>query len=270
MKIKHTGIPRRGFTCEDRRAPASRFAEPQLLAQVKTPQLTLRRGFTCEDRVAQVRRPAHPQLLNLTRISGPQVSRPKTPIQQRRGASQVKALRTLLSGLTFTLTLLCSVSALRADTLQSSNPFLPPGYGEEKKAPPPPPPQVNGPISRELEFRGIVELNGVLEYGLFHKTEQKDYWLEQNQSKSGIQVRGYDRNSKTVTVSMNGRTEKLTLMSPSDTPLPVATSVNPAGNKRNQPPGLPPGLQNPGSNKKNDNDQRRRVVPRRRVILPQN
>lgn len=166
--------------------------------------------------------------------------------------------------LTLTFTLLCSVSALSAETLQSSNPFLPPGYGEKEEEPPPPPPQVNGRISRELEFRGIVQLNGVLEYSLFHKLDQKGYWLELNQSKNGIQVRGFDRNSKTLTVSMNGRTEKLNLMSPNETPLPVATSINPAGNNTKQPPSLR------NSDNNNDGDNRRRVVPRRRVILPEN
>ena len=175
-------------------------------------------------------------------------------------------LQKFSSTFTFTFTLLCSASALHAETLQSSNPFLPPGYGEDEKAPPPPPPpKMNGPISRELEFRGLVELNGVLEYSLFHKTEKKGYWLEENQSKNGIQVRGFDRNSKTLTVSMNGRTERLTLMSPNEMPLPVATSINAAGTNRKQ----PPTLQN-SNNNKNDSNNRRRVVPRRRVILPQN
>jgi len=165
------------------------------------------------------------------------------------------------------LALLCAGS-LHAQTLESKNPFLPPGYGDAKKEPPPPPPQTNGPISRELEFRGIVQLNGVLEYSLFHKAEQKGYWLAENQSQDGIQIRSYDRNAKALTVSMNGRTERLTLMSPNETPLPVASSINPAGNNRN-PPELPPSLQNRDKDDK-DGNKRRRVIPRRRVILPQN
>jgi hypothetical protein len=170
----------------------------------------------------------------------------------------------------FTL-LLCAVSAFGTETLESKNPFLPPGYGEETETASPPPPQVNGPISRELEFRGIVQLGDVLEYSLFHKSEQKGYWLQANQSKNGIQVRSFDRDSKTLTVSMNGRTERLTLMSPSEVPLPVATSVNPSGGRENLPPGLPPELQNANNpNNDNDNNNRRRVIPRRRVILPQN
>ena len=53
-----------------------------------------------------------------------------------------------------TFALLASVSILSAETLESSNPFLPPGYSEKKEAPKPVV-QSNGPISREIEFRGL-------------------------------------------------------------------------------------------------------------------
>ncbi len=190
------------------------------------------------------------------------------------GTGKQSVRRSIISCVGLTLTpLLCCVASLNAETLQSSNPFLPPGYGKQEKAPPPPPPPVKGLISRELEFRGIVELNGVLEYSLFHKTEQKAYWLEENRSNNGILVRGFNRDSKTLTVSMNGRSERLTLMSPNETPLPVATSINISGGERNQPAGLPHGLEYPNNNPNNtnaNNGDSRRVVPRRRVILPQN
>lgn len=196
---------------------------------------------------------------------------PSVPSQTRNWGRIINSLKAALrAALRSSLILVCSASALSADTLQTSNPFLPPGYGEEEKAPPPPPPKVNGPISRQLEFRGFVQLDGVLEYSLFDKSEQIGYWLEENQSKNGIQVRGFDHGSKTLTVTMNGRTEQLTLSSPSDTPLNVATSVNPAGGNRKQPPTLPPSLQNANKRTSNAGENRRRVVPRRRVVLPQN
>jgi hypothetical protein len=177
------------------------------------------------------------------------------------GISQAKALRPLT--LTLTLTLFSAQSAA-ADTLESQNPFLPPGYGEKEEVAPPPVVQTNGPISREVEFRGIVQFDGRYQFSLFNKSENKGYWLFENQSEGGISVRGYDADSKTITVNMNGRSERLTLMSASDAPLPVVSSVNqPATPGANQPV-LPPGLENA-----NNNDQdRRRVIPRRRVILP--
>jgi hypothetical protein len=159
---------------------------------------------------------------------------------------------------------LSNVSALKAETLETSNPFLPPGYGAAKPEPPAPVVQANGPISREVEFRGIVQLDGSYQFSLFNKSENKGYWLFENQSEGGISVRGYEADSKTITVNMNGRSERLTLMSASEAPLPVVSSVSSPTQAGANQPVLPPGLENA-----NNNDQdRRRVIPRRRVILP--
>jgi hypothetical protein len=60
---------------------------------------------------------------------------------------------------------------------------------------------------------------------------------------------------------MNGRTERLTLMSATNAPLPVVASYNqPAAQKV-----ILPTAQNNKSVQQEDN---RRVIPRRRVILP--
>ena len=190
-------------------------------------------------------------------------------IARARRASQVKPLRLLT--LTLTLTLLSNASALSAETLESSNPFLPPGYGEKKPEAPKPVVAVNGPISREIEFRGLVKLDGEYQFSVFNKSEQKSYWLRQNEAaKQGITVRGYDADSRTITVNMNGRSERLTLMSASESPLPVVSSVTQPSNPNANQPTLPPGLANIRNNNANSNsgDDRRRVIPRRRVILP--
>lgn len=167
--------------------------------------------------------------------------------------------------------LLPFLSTLHAKTLESQSPFLPPGHGKSQATTPPPPPPVNGPLTREIEFRGIVQLAGVYEFSIFHRSKQKSYWLRANESKDGIQIRGFDVNSRTITITMGGRTERLSLMSASETPLPVATSTNLPG-AANQTPGLPPEVENLTTRSGNQNDEtpRNRVVPRRRVILPQN
>jgi VCBS repeat-containing protein len=163
-------------------------------------------------------------------------------------------------------TLLASVSVLSAETLESSNPFLPPGYSDKKKAPKPVV-QSNGQISREIEFRGLAEMDGQYQFSLFNRRDQKSYWLKENEAAAqGISVRNYDSNSHSLTVSMSGRTERLTLMTASSSPIPVVTSVNQPvttnGNAKQQP--LPVVQSNPNSS----SDSNRRVVPRRRVILP--
>ncbi len=184
-----------------------------------------------------------------------------------RRASQVKPLRGWLT-LTLTLTLtFASAQSAVADTLESKNPFLPPGYGTEKPEPSKPVVQVNGPISREVEFRGLIKLDGNYQFSVFNKSENKSYWIMENQSEGGITVRGYDARSKTITVNMNGRSERLTLMSATDAPLPVVSSVTQTATPNANQPVLPPGLGNL-TNKNSNNSNRRTVVPRRRVILP--
>ncbi len=164
-----------------------------------------------------------------------------------------------------TLTLAQSASA---ETLESKNPFLPPDYGVKQEEAPAPVVQTNGPISREVEFRGLIKLNGAYQFSIFNKSEQKSYWLAENEAaQHGISVRGYDAASRTVTVNMNGRSERLTLMTASDAPLPVATSTTQPANTNAKAPQLPPELQNTINNN-NSKNNRRRTPPRRRVILP--
>ena len=167
-----------------------------------------------------------------------------------------------------TFLLLAGVSMLNAESLESSNPFLPPGFGEKKVAPKPVV-QSNGPISREIEFRGLVKMKGQYQFSLFNKRDQKSYWLKENEAAAqGISVRNYDSGSKSLTVSMSGRSERITLIAANSSPLPVVASVSPPvntnGNSKQS--GLPPELQN--ITKPNDNNNVKRAVPRRRVILP--
>lgn len=152
------------------------------------------------------------------------------------------------------------------NTLSEKSPFLPPGYGEEAPKPPPPPPPTQGPISRQLEFRGIVQIAGSYQFSLFSKKENKGYWIEENGEVSGINVRNYDADSGTIVVTTNGRSERLTLISATDSPLPVAQST--AKPQAPQVPNILPTPENIRPNTNDNNTSRRRVVPRRRVILP--
>jgi hypothetical protein len=166
-----------------------------------------------------------------------------------------------------TFALLASVSVLSAETLESSNPFLPPGYSDKKEAPKPVV-QSNGPISREIEFRGLAEMDGQYQFSLFNKRDQKSYWLKENEAAAqGISVRNYDSDSKSLTVSVSGRTERLTLVTASSSPLPVVSSVSQPVNTNGKAKqsALLPGPQNIA---KANNNNSKTAVPRRRVILP--
>ena len=168
----------------------------------------------------------------------------------------------------FAVLLLAGLSLLSAETLESSNPFLPPGYGEEKEAPKPVV-QSNGPISREIEFRGLIKMNGQYQFSLFNKRDQKSYWLKENEAAAqGISVRNYDSGSQSITVSISGRTERITLIAANSSPLPVVASVSPLVNTKGSAnkPVLTAVAQNIAKPNNSNNDKR--ALPRRRVILP--
>jgi hypothetical protein len=200
----------------------------------------------------------------LTELAHSTKETPRRILADARMSSSMKAL----SLLTLALSLLSNASPLSAETLESSNPFLPPGYGKIETAKKITPVVENGPISREIEFRGIVQLDGVYQFSVYNKTEQKGYWLRENQSENGISIRSFDPENQSITINMNGRSERLTLMSESGAPMPVAVSVNTSQNSQSNAntQNLPSNLQNLTQN--SDSDSRRRVIPRRRVILP--
>ena len=148
-----------------------------------------------------------------------------------------------------------------AGTLESKNPFLPTDYEKQNIPDTRPEPQPSGAISKLVEFRGIFTLDNITQFSLYNKRENKSYWVSESQPEGGISIVNYYELSKAITVSMNGRTERLTLMSATNAPLPVLASYNqPATQKV-----ILPSTQN---NKSVEQEDNRRVIPRRRVILP--
>ena len=174
---------------------------------------------------------------------------------QKHAAISSKIPLVVLACLTLGISL-----AAASSKLESNSPFLPAGYYTPK--PVKPPPVVNGPLSRELEFRGIVQMNGIYEFSLFNKKLNRGYWIAENGSESGISVRNFDLSGMRITVTQNGRSEQLTLMTATDSPLPVAISMP------TKPAALPPGLNIPGLKTNSPKPSASRVIPRRRVILP--
>ena len=125
---------------------------------------------------------------------------------------------------------------LTAGTLENKNPFLPKGYGEKNNSVSTPKLLPPGTINKLVEFRGFLTLGSITQVSLYNKRENKAYWISLNQSEGGISVSNFDKRSKSVTISMNGRTERLSLMSATSTPLPVVSSYNQPANQTKSPP----------------------------------
>lgn len=179
-------------------------------------------------------------------------------IKQKNTRFRYKLIRSILL---FSVLCLYFEQEIVAGTLVNKNPFLPTDYEKNKITVGRQEPQPSGTISKLVEFRGFITLGKVTQFSLYNKRENKSYWISENQSEGGISISDYDERSKAVTVRMNGRTERLTLMSVTNTPLPVVASYNqPAAQQV-----ILPSAQNNKSVQQEDN---RRVIPRRRVILP--
>lgn len=155
-----------------------------------------------------------------------------------------------------------SVPAFPESQLIGKSPFLPPGYGEENDEPAAPVPVTQGPLSRDFEFRGVIQIGEAFQFSLFSKKEKKGYWIKEDETVSGISVADFNPNSGTVVVTKNNRSERITMVDATDSPLPVATSrpetstAKASSTKQNR------------KVSENAKGKNRRVIPRRRVILP--
>lgn len=156
---------------------------------------------------------------------------------------------------------------LHADpsTLESNSPFLPPNYSSQKAQAFKPEPTTPDALSRELEFRGIVQFNDIYQFSIFDKKNNQSYWIEENQSVNNISVSNFDLDTMRIMVTRNGRSEPLTLINVSDQPLPVANATPASVPNQVQTPKIP-GL---SSVTTQPTTSTRRTLPRRRrVILP--
>lgn len=148
---------------------------------------------------------------------------------------------------------------LIGSTLETNNPFLPQDY-VKRNIVSQPKPQPSILLSKLIEFRGFYTLGKITQFSIYDKKDKKSYWISQNQSEGGIRVNNFDKHSKSVTISMNGRTERLTLMSASNTSIPVAVSTALFQN---------PTIVSPDGTYEVKSNSKTRIIPRRRVILPQ-
>lgn len=167
----------------------------------------------------------------------------------------------------FCCCLFCRLGA--ESNLVTSSPFLPPGWGKTAPVEDKTPVVQSGPLSRELEFRGIFEMNGVTKFGVFDKKDQKGRWIPLNGGGDQFTVVRYNNKTQSIMVKSNGRIEELFLKEADDKPLPVVGAISPnikvpvpggANNNRRIPPPPPAAL----TNRNNNNNTT--TVPRRRVI----
>lgn len=116
--------------------------------------------------------------------------------------------------------LLATAGALSAQVnLQSKSPFLPPNHGVVAAKPLAPAP--SGTIARQLEFRGVIQIGDEFHFSIFNKKENLGYWLKEGENANGVVVNDFDTGNLSLTVSKDGRSERLAMASANERPLPI-------------------------------------------------
>ncbi|NCG08078.1 MAG: hypothetical protein GWO81_00670 [Verrucomicrobia bacterium] len=174
-----------------------------------------------------------------------------------------------IQGRFLTLLLLAGLLSPALASIESENPFLPPGHGVVVA--PKAPPSNTGILARELELRGIIQIGDRFQFSLFSKKDNLGYWISEDQTANGISVRDFDAGDLSVIVSKNGRTERLSLVSAHERPLPIKNSGPVISRSTNlnsvaRPAPLPIQLQD--KIKPSTGSSSATNVVRRRVILP--
>ncbi|MEM9025916.1 MAG: hypothetical protein AAGB06_03170 [Verrucomicrobiota bacterium] len=152
-----------------------------------------------------------------------------------------------------------AVSASDLDSLLSRSPFLPAGYNDGRED--------NKPEEKKREqpqnwtLRGWTSFGDVTRVSLYDKSENKGYWIGLNDPKAPVRILNLDKDSRKVIVSIDGRSttielEKSTFASTSEAP-----AARPAARPK-------PAEPNANANQGDNRETQRRIIPRRRVIVP--
>ncbi len=120
------------------------------------------------------------------------------------------------------LVLLSSSSLGWAGDIVANNPFIPSDWAppSDRKVVP-----EKAPEPMNLELHGIDEWNGVKSFYLYDKVKQSGRWVVLNDSSADTPITALDDSgeSTTITVRLNGRSEKLSLKKSDGKPLEIKT-----------------------------------------------
>ena len=107
-------------------------------------------------------------------------------------------------------------------TLAERSPFLPPDFNKPSATEDAP---VAQPASvQHLRFKGIFALNGTVKVNLFNTKTNKGTWVPVNGMIDGHRVVAYHSEKRAVDLEVDGKITSFDLMSPTDSPIPVASA----------------------------------------------
>ncbi len=115
-----------------------------------------------------------------------------------------------------------SLSLHGADLVDNS-PFIPDNFNARQRAKKPTPKRPAS-AALEFEFRGVYSLGGEYQFSIYNKKQQKGEWVSLGETGSSFEVTGYDETSHSIQLSIDGKTEEITLRTPDNKPIPVQTT----------------------------------------------
>ena len=146
---------------------------------------------------------------------------------------------------------------LHGANLEDNSPFIPDNFNARQQAKKPTAKQP-GSSALDFEFRGVYSLGGEYQFSIYNKKAQKGQWVSLGETGSSYQVTGFDEDSNSIELTIDGKTEEITLRAPDNKPIPVQTAS--ATPKRSR-------AELAAANRAARAKQKRPVV-RRRVIVP--
>ncbi len=161
---------------------------------------------------------------------------------------QAPGLRVCVVPVLFALAAPMAGAALESNLIEHS-PFLPPGWGKKTETAPvvEEAPVVQGPLSRELEFRGIFEMGGEIQFSIFDKSTQEGKWIPLNGGTDRFSIIRYNEGKESIMVKSGSRLEEITLADPDDKPMPVVGQAPPNFTPPTAPPNFKPPTSPPSS-----------------------
>ena len=104
--------------------------------------------------------------------------------------------------------------------LLSNSPFIPPDWGKLGKSAPTSN-VAQGPLSKDLEFRGYYEVDEQKYFSVYDKSSKQGGWYAINEGPERFKVVRFDPRNTTISVKAGATVEDISLMSADEQPIPV-------------------------------------------------
>lgn len=148
--------------------------------------------------------------------------------------------------------------------LITNNPFVAESneLGDQPKSPPGPKSAVNKSqvLQKYLQFKSIAIINKKKYFSIFNKRTNKSFWISEGETVDNFRVTYYNQKSNAISITDGINSEVISIITANETPLSVVNG--PTNEKVGQDVAMP----KLSEAKANQNKEKPKTLPRRRVI----